>query len=112
MYPTAVAAQLRRRGHDVEAVTARPELLSLSDVDFFATAQAKGRVVVTENIADFTGIADAADRRASTHHGLVLVDPIKYARGNRRTIGRMVRQLDALSKGHPLDDATGVRRWL
>jgi predicted nuclease of predicted toxin-antitoxin system len=112
MYPTAIADQLRRRGHDVEAVTARPALRSLSDVDLFAAAQAERRVVVTENIGDFSAIVTTADQRGTPHHGLVLVDSAKYQRGNRRTVGRMVRRLDTLLRGHPLDEATGMRHWL
>ena len=112
MYPAAVADQLRNRGHDVEAVTARPELRSLTDADLFATAQAERRVVVTENIGHFSPIVATADQRGTAHHGLVLVDPAKYPRGNRRTIGRMVRQLDTLLRKHPVDEATGMCHWL
>jgi hypothetical protein len=112
MYPAAIAEQLRGRGHDVDAVTARAELRSLPDADVFAAAQQERRVVVSENIGDFSGIADAADQRGHAHHGLILVDPAKYPRGNRRTIGRLVTQLDRLLDDHPRDDATSLRHWL
>jgi hypothetical protein len=75
---------------------------------------------VTENIGDFSAIADAADQRGQSHYGLVLVDPDKYPRGNRRTIGRMVRQLVAcwpviLETRQPacatgFDDPSGILR--
>src|SRR6476646_9414191 len=52
MYPASLAEQLRLRGHDVSAVTERPELRSLPDADVFAVAQQEGRAVMTENIAD------------------------------------------------------------
>ncbi len=112
MYPAAIADQLRRRGHDVDAVTARAELRSLPDVDVFALAQAEGRAVVTENIGDFNSIAEAADQRGHAHHGLILVDPAKYPRGNQRTIGRLVTQLDRLLDDHSRDEATSLRHWL
>lgn len=112
MYPTAIAEQLRGRGHDIDAVTARAELRSLPDGDVFAVAQQERRAVVTENGGDFSSIADAADQRGLTHHGLVLVDPAKYPRGNRRTIGRLVTQLDRLLNDHPRGDATSSRHWL
>jgi hypothetical protein len=112
MYPTAIADQLQRRGHDVEAVAARRELRSSSDEDLFASAQDERRVVVTENIGDFSPLAHSADQRGIHHYGLVLVDPVKYPRGNRRTIGRLVRQLDRLLNDHPGDEATGLRHWL
>lgn len=112
MYPPAIAEQLRARGHDVDAVTARAELRSLPDDAIFATAQQEHRAVVTENIGDFCPIADAADLRGLPHHGLILVDPAQYARGNPRTIGRMVTELDRLLNGHRGDEPTSLRWWL
>jgi hypothetical protein len=81
MYPPAIAEQLRGRGHDVIAETERVELRSLSDGALFALAMQEGRAILTENIADFVGVANAADLRGEAHHGLVLVDPAKYPRG-------------------------------
>lgn len=112
MYPPVIAEQLRSRGHDVDAVTARRDLRSLSDADVFAAAQRERRAVVTENIGDFSTIADAADERGHAHHGLILVDPAKYPRGRARTIGRMVTQLDTLLNDHRGDEATSLRHWL
>lgn len=112
MYPAAIAEQLRARGHDTEAVTARAELRSLPDDAVFATAQEERRAVVTENIGDFSTIADTADRRGSAHHGLVLIDPAKYPRGHPRTIGRVVAQLERLLNEHPRNEATSSRHWI
>ncbi len=112
MYPPAIAEQLRDRGHDVDAVTARTELRSLPDDAVFAAAQQEGRAIVTENIGDFSAIADAADQRGRTHHGLVFVDPRRYPRGNPRTVGRMVGQLDRLLNDHRDAPATSRRCWL
>jgi predicted nuclease of predicted toxin-antitoxin system len=112
MYPPAIAAQLRRRGHDAVAVTERPELRSATDDSVFAIAQQEGRAVVTENVADFVPLADAADQLGAAHHGLVLVDPSKYPRGLHRTIGRMVRALDRILNDCPGAEPTGTRQWL
>ncbi len=112
MYPTTIARQLRRRGHDADAVTARSELRSLSDIDVFVAAQAERRAVVSENVADFIGIVGSFDRRGRAHHGLALADPSKYPRGASRTIGRMVRALDRLLREHPGDEPTSLRHWL
>lgn len=112
MYPPAIAEQLRDRGHDVDAVTARAELRSLPDDAIFATAQQERRAVVTENVGDFSAIADAADRGGRAHYGLVLVDPAKYPRGNRRTVGRLVRRLERLLDDHAHGDPTSLRWWL
>jgi hypothetical protein len=86
-------------------------LRSLSDADLFAAAQAERRVAI-ENVADFIAIVANANQRGTRHYGLVLVAPAKYQRGNRRTVGRMIRRLDTLLTEHPLDEATGVRHRL
>ena len=112
MYPVALADQLRARGHDVSAVTGRPELRSLPDADVFGVAQTERRAVVTENIGDFTRIVDAADLRGEAHFGLVLIDPTKYPRGRQRTIGRLVKGLDRLLSEYPGNQATNRRYWL
>lgn len=112
MYPPAIAEQLRDRGYDVEAVTERPELRALADADIFALAQQEQRAVVTENIDDFSIIADGYDQRTQAHFGLVLVPPGSYPRGNPGTIGRMVTELDRLLSEHPDATAMSPRYWL
>ena len=61
--PGRPSPRARARGHDVVAVTARPEMRALPDDSVFATAQQERRSVVTENIGDFSAIVDAADQR-------------------------------------------------
>ena len=112
MYPPAIAEQLRRRGRDVDAVAARGELRMLADLDIFATAQREQRAVVTENVADFSAIADSHDQRGEAHHGLVLVNPRRHPRGNQRTIGRMVTALERLLGEQPDTAPTSLRHWL
>jgi hypothetical protein len=112
MYPPAIAEQLRDRGHDVDAVTGRSELRALADTDLFALAQAERRAVVTEDVADFSIIADDCDRRGQTHFGLILVPPDRYPRRSQRTIGRMVTELDRLLSAHTDETATSLRHWL
>jgi NAD(P)-dependent dehydrogenase (short-subunit alcohol dehydrogenase family) len=112
MCPYVIAQQLHRRGHEVVAVTERPEYRSLSDAAVFAVAQEAQQTVVTENVADFVPLVDAADQRGERHHGLVLVDPSRYPRGSRRTIGRMVRALERLLGEHPSAEPVSARHWL
>jgi len=112
MYPATLADQLRNRGHDVSAVTERLGLRALPDADVFAVARRERRAVVTENIADFIPLVVGADQRGDACFGLVLIDPVKYPRGQRRTIGRLVTALDSLLQGHPGDQATSPRHWL
>jgi len=112
MYPHVIADRLSARGREVEAVTRRADLRALPDSDLFATAQRERSAIVTENIADFSGIADDHDRRGIVHHGLVLVDPGKYRRGAPRTIGRMITALDRMLDEYPGEGPTSLRYWL
>jgi predicted nuclease of predicted toxin-antitoxin system len=112
MCPPAIAEQLRRRGHDVSAVTELPEFRSLSDAALFVIAQQQRRAVVTENIADFVPLADDADQRGQPHHGLALVDPAKYPHGNERTVGRLVTELSRLLDARPDDEPRSARDWV
>ncbi len=112
MYPPSIAEQLRGRGHDVEAVTERPQLRALTDIEVFAVAQRERRAIFIENIPDFSALADDHDRRGAPHHGLVLVDPSRHPRGNKRTVGRIVTALARLLGEHPGDDAESLRHWL
>lgn len=112
MYPAVIAEQLRDRDHDATGVVERTELRALPDSAIFDTAQQEHRALVTENVADFVTLANAADQRSRPHRGLVLVDPAKFPRGRTRTIGRMVTQLDALLRAHPGEEPSGVRHWL
>lgn len=112
MYPPAITKQLRDRKHDAEAVTERLELRALADADIFAVAQQEQRAVVTENIDDFSVVADGYDQRGQAHYGLVLVPPGSYPRGRGETIGRMVTELDRLLDEHPEKMPMSLRLWL
>jgi hypothetical protein len=112
MYPYVIAERLCGDCHDVDAVTARPELRGLSDDALFALAQAEHRVVATENVADFCRIADELDRSGRIHHGLVLVAPARYQHGAPRTIGLLVTALGHLLNERPGENADSRRDWL
>jgi hypothetical protein len=96
----------------MEAVTERSELRALVDIDIFTLAQQEQRAVVTENVADFSAIADGYDQRSQPHFGLVLVPPSRYPRGDRRTIGSMVKALEKLASEHGEPAASSPRHWL
>ena len=53
MFSPSITAELRRRGHDVMAVAAEPELRSMTDPELYAWASAESRRIVTENVKDF-----------------------------------------------------------
>ena len=112
MYPAVVAEQLRRRGRDVNAVTERMELRSVADAALFAFAQQERRAIATENVADFVPLADAADQRGQPHHGLILIDPAKFPRGSRRTVGRLVTALGKVFEIYADEKPRSIRHWL
>lgn len=73
MLSADIAAQLRKRGHDVLAVVADPALVGLPDDQILAEAAGAGRALVTANIKDFVPL-DALYRTTNRRHaGLVLV---------------------------------------
>lgn len=96
MLSADIARQLRRRGHDVVAVTERPELRAAVDADLFAGAQEDGRAVVTRDVVDYLA-QDAAFRSAGReHHGLFLI-----AGATRlRSVGALVAALDLVLEEH------------
>jgi predicted nuclease of predicted toxin-antitoxin system len=111
MYPPAVADQLRRRGHDVTAVTERPELRALDDQEVFATTQQEHHAVVTENVVDFIPLADAVDQRGGTT--MVWSSSVPPStRGGQGALGHRVRALDCLLHDPPPGGPTGFRYWL
>jgi hypothetical protein len=112
MYSAAIAEGLRARGHDAVAVVERSELRAVPDVDLFAIAQAEARAIVTENLDDFIAIANDHDGRANPHFGVVLVSPHRYPRKQPRTIGAIVKALDALAAQHPGNEPASLRHWL
>lgn len=112
MYTHAIAEQLRASGHNASAVVERTELRGLADMDIFVLAQTEHRTIVTENIPDFSIIADTYDQRGQDHYGLVLVDRDRYARGSPGTIGRIVTALDGLLNEYPETTSTSLRLWL
>lgn len=73
MHSPRVAAALRRRGHDVVAVAADPDLRGVDDADLLEVAATDGRVLVTENVGDLTAIAAAWKAAGRPHPGILLL---------------------------------------
>jgi len=72
MYSDAIAAQLRARGHDVVAVTERPELRNLGDEELLRLMAGEERVIVTENAAHFVPFFTTLLTEGERCHGLLL----------------------------------------
>ena len=96
MMDPAVAAGLRRRGHDVIAVGEKRPLQGMSDRALLDWARDEDRVVVTEDRGDYRRIGAAEARAGRPYPRMILTDNHAWPRGNRRTIGRLVNALDAL----------------
>jgi hypothetical protein len=112
LYSRRIAEQLRARGHDVVAVTERPELEGLSDAALFALMPTERRAILTENWRHFLGLLGEAAATSSTHYGVVFTSRRKLPRG-AGTIGLYVRVLDDFLGRHPAEDAlVGTYRWL
>src|SRR5512142_2356522 len=112
MYSAAIAEGLRARGHDAIAAVERTELRNVPDADLFAMAQAEAQTIVTENLDDLIAIVNDYDGRGQPHHGVVLVHPRRYPRSHRRTVGALVKALDALASRSQAEQATSLRHWL
>ena len=109
MWPPSVAEALRHRGHDAEAVAARPDLRGASDERLFAVGLAEGRAIVTENVKDFRSLATTAIGAGRDHPPIILTSGKAWPRADRRTIGRLVKALDALLTAN---DTIEGERWL
>lgn len=96
MWSPVVAIQLRARGHDVVAVVERPELRGEPDAAIFAIAQAEGRAIVTEDVADYALLATHELQLGHSHVGLLFTSDRHFPRYDGRTAGRLVTALDEL----------------
>jgi menaquinone-dependent protoporphyrinogen IX oxidase len=52
MFDPVIAQQLRKRGHDVDAIAELSELRALSDREILASATRSDRVLVSENVQE------------------------------------------------------------
>jgi predicted nuclease of predicted toxin-antitoxin system len=110
MFSPQIAAELVRRGHDVVAVAADPELAGLPDEQVLEWATSQGRCLVTENVKDYEMLRRAAAAQGRSHAGLVYCAARRFPR-DRRFAGALVAALDKLlAAGQvPGPDGTG---WL
>lgn len=110
-YSPTIAQQLRERGHDVESVKERPELVGIADDDLLARMRVEGRTIVTEDVADFLWLVGQLAASGAEHAGVVLTAPRRFPRSTA-TIGMFVRSLDALLTDRPADASDNQVIWL
>ena len=104
MYSAAIAAQLRRRNHDVIAVLERADLAGETDDVIFAAATTEGRAIVTKNIRDYIGLSDRALSTGRGHPGLLLASERSLPRG-KAEIGAVVLALERVLRDNPAEDS-------
>lgn len=111
MLDAAIAEQLRKRGHDVEAVQGNTELEARTDLDLLREASKRGRVLVTDNVQDFARLHRQFARSGELHHGILLVSPRRYPRA-KGTIRKWVDGLDKFLRAHDKDSPENQTSWL
>ncbi len=103
-YSQLIAARLREHGHDVVALTERPDLIGLTDTELFGLMPAERRAIVTENWGDFQRELSNASATGMTHYGVLFTSRKQLPRG-RDTIGLYVRTFDDFLSRHSAEDA-------
>jgi predicted nuclease of predicted toxin-antitoxin system len=107
-----IAAELRRRGHDV--IVARDLLIGQDRPDFelLRAATTAGRAVATVDVGDFVELHRAAVVSGRSHAGIVLLSRRRFPT-TTRAIGRLIDALDALLVSRPGEgELTGQCVWL
>jgi len=92
MISPRVAQQLRRRGHDVESVAERSDLVGASDDDLLTHAAGEERLLVTLNVADFIALDRDWRTQRRDHAGIVIVASSAFAQ-DRSLVGALVTSL-------------------
>ena len=107
-----IAAELRKRGHDVVSAAERDDLRGLGDRELWNVASAEGRALMTENVADFMPLARETAAEGGRHSGVVFTSPRSLPRGPS-TIGLYVKLLGRFLRDRPADDALADQvHWL
>ncbi len=112
MLSPAVAQQLRKRGHDVQAVKGNPLHEALSDRDVMDVARTERRAVVANNLVDFRPLHHEAITPGSPGHFGMIFMPGHYRR-TKADNGRIVKALeDKLTRFPGDDDLANGETWL
>lgn len=104
-----IAARLRDKGHDVEAVAERTDLVGSTDREVLELATQEGRAVVTNNVKDFRPLAAQWLAQGRIHAGLILVPPTRTR--TRAAVPALARAIEQVLRDHP-DGLAGAERWI
>lgn len=100
----ALAEQLRRRGHDVVAVTEEQDLIGTADDALLEWASGQRRAIVTYNARHFMALVGYRLATLRPFSGVVLLSVHRFPEGKER-FGQLLRALEELLAAHPGDDA-------
>lgn len=110
-YTKVIAEQLRAKGHDAVAAVERCWERE-DDEPLLALCESEQRALVTNNVSDFTVIAQRWATQSRSHAGLVFTSDASLPR-TRATIGTYVRLLDEmLAENADLDAFIDRIHWL
>lgn len=100
-----VAAELRAREHDVDAIKRhRPDLQGAADLDMVRVLAGERRAIVTNNVKDFMPIHQRLAGSGESHSGMLFTYDGSLPR-NRASIALWVQVLEALLAAHPDETA-------
>ena len=111
MHAPSVARTLSSNGWDVIAIASEPELRGLPDADIMDHATRNGRTIVTENIANFSILANEWTARGESHAGIVFTNPNRFNRVSLAYPGNLIKALELLLN-EPPDSGSSWIRWL
>jgi len=111
MHAPSVARVLTANGWDVIAVATEPNLRGLPDADIIDYATRNGRSVVTENVADFSILANEWTARGADHAGIVFTNPNRFNRASLAYPGNLLKALELLLNEPPNPGSSWIR-WL
>lgn len=102
MHAPAVAAALNEAGFDVVAVAADPSPRGAGDADLLDHAAATDRVLVTENVGDFSVLAAARAVDGEPHAGLIFTNPSRFSRATLAYPGNLILALRSFLDAPPV----------
>ena len=110
-YSPAIAVALRDQGFDAVTV-AQLGAAAEDDEPLLVLCRSEGRVLLTNNVADFAVILRRWQADGRAHHGVVFTSDSAYPRA-RAGIGVLVHALVALLTAYPEPDSLVDRAlWL
>lgn len=104
-----IAELLRDRGHDVQAVIERRDLVGQSDRVILEIAASEERAVITNNVKDFRPLVAEPLARGEAHGGLILLPSTRTrTRGAAEMLANAIEQV---LREHP-DGLAASERWI